>query len=296
MKQLAWLVPILLGLFFPVSVSGEAPGIPYQTACQVPLHAVEKVAEETATFRRLRVEFDGIKGDRVPAFLYLPKVDKPLRAAVLLQYGSGGSKATDYIMEIGQQFVEHGFTVLTIDSPLRGERKSKDSKKPLLGLFSRALFAQYCGDYSRAIDYLASRKDVDRARIAYVGISWGAVTGVTFAAHDKRVKVVASLIGGGSFGGLLSAWSSTGSAKARPSLDPADNVRFIAPRPLLMLNVTKDQLIPRPNAEALHKAAGEGSQIRWVETDHYFSGVDRRKVIEGVIEFVQRELKGAESP
>jgi hypothetical protein len=35
--------------------------------------------------------------------------------------------------------------------------------------------------------------------MAYLGISWGAITGITYAAHDPRMKVVVSLVGGGNF-------------------------------------------------------------------------------------------------
>src|SRR5205823_6316971 len=98
--------------------------------------------------------------------------------AVLLQYGSGGNKNTNYIVALGRQFVEHGYVVLTIDVPGRGERKEKPAERRMFD----GRFAETFGDYSRAIDYLCSRPDVDAGRVAYAGISWGAITGITFAA------------------------------------------------------------------------------------------------------------------
>jgi dienelactone hydrolase len=274
---------------------------PYRTAHDAPLNPTAESVESADSYTRLRVEFDGIKGDRVPAFLYVPKSSKAKTPAVLLQYGSGGDKKVDYIVSLGHQFVEHGFTVLTIDSPGRGERKSPQAPKRsvtdwLVGGEGRELFLQYCGDYSRAVDYLASRPDVDSDRISYVGISWGAITGVTYVAHDPRIKVMGSMVGGGDF--LANAAQSVKpsddaavkNVEKVVSIDPVHHVARIAPRPLLLLNATKDQLVPRPFGEALHNAAGDGAKKVWLETDHYFSGVDRHEVGESVIQFIEQNI------
>ncbi len=273
------------------SLAGAEPATPFPMAHGKPLNVQVRRVSGTSEYQQFRVEFDGISGDRVPAYLYVPQAGAKPCPAVLLQYGIGGNKNTDYIVEIGQQFVAQGFIVLTIDAPMRGERKRPGTKRPLLGQFSRSLFSQYCGDYSRAVDYLASRPDVDCKRLCYMGISWGAITGVTYAANDPRIRVVASMVGGGNFAGLLSGWRADDGKKSIPSLDPVDNVARIAPRPLLMLNVTQDQLVPRPYAEALHKAAGKGAEVRWLETDHFFRTVNRQEVVAGVIRFIQRKLK-----
>jgi uncharacterized protein len=273
---------------------------PYQTAHDAPLDALANVVQTTDEYTQFRVEFNGVKADRVPAFLYAPKEDQTKHPAVLLQYGSGGDKKVDYIVALGKQFVSHGFVVLTIDSPGRGERKSAQTKKVgttdwLFSNEGREIFLQYCGDYSRAVDYLVSRPDVDRDRVCYVGISWGAITGVTYVAHDPRIKVMGSMVGGGNFLASPSpgAESTTnGEKNDKPvSIDPVRHVGLISPRPLLLLNVTKDQLVLRPFSEALHSAAGEGAKKVWLETDHYFNGVDRHEVGESVIQFMQENLR-----
>src|SRR5204863_839471 len=152
----------------------------------------------------------GIKGDRVPAFLYVPKrkADAPRTAypAILLQYGTGGNKNTNYIVGIGKQFVARGYVVLTIDSPNCGERKNKDKKaSSILGKLDPEQVMHYCGDYSRAIDFLVARPEVDKERLGYVGISWGAITGITFVAYEPRIKAMGSMVGGGNFIGNYTA-------------------------------------------------------------------------------------------
>src|SRR5262249_56375074 len=74
------------------------------------------------------------------------------------------------------------------------------------------------------------------------------------------------------------------------SSDPVCHVARIAPRPLFFINVTKDQLIQKSWAESLHKAAGAGSKVVWLETDHYFKGLDHTAVCDRVIEFMDKAL------
>jgi hypothetical protein len=42
----------------------------------------------------------------------------------------------------------------------------------------------------------------------------------------------------------------------------------------------------------LHRAAGKGSKVVWVEADHYFRGADVKKVGEDVIAFLSQSLAG----
>ncbi len=294
--------PALIGLLtlavsFPIlqpppASSNPVAKRPYETASAKPLDAKVEIASEADNHTQFRVEFNGIKGDRVPAFLYVPKrkANTPL-PAILLQYGSGGNKKSDYIVQIGKQFVSRGFIVLTIDSPNCGERRDKDRNVSPLGLLGAAQVMHNCGDYSRAIDYLCSRNDIDSERIGYVGVSWGAITGITYCAYDARIKVVGSMVGGGNFVGLWSPKLADKIAKeGSKSSDPVYHVARIAPRPLMFLNVTKDQLILKSWAESLHKAAGENAKVVWLDTDHYFRGLDRAMICESVIDFMELHL------
>ena len=291
---LAWLLPGAAG-------AGEAVPLkrPYPVDHDAPLAAEEKVVEKAAGHTKYRVEFDGIRKDRVPGFLYAPDDGKAKHPAVLLQYGSGGHKGTFYIVALAQQFVSRGFVVLTIDAPMKGERRPpRGQRNWWSGFGERGRFQWYCGDYSRAVDYLAQRPDVDPERLGYGGISWGAITGITYAAHDRRIKAVASIVGGGNFMGTLAdkVEMDPETLEAAKSFDPFYHVGLIEPRPLLLLNVTRDQLVPRFFAESLHKAAGPGAKKIWVETDHFFQGVDRYAVLEDVITFMRDSLNGSPAP
>lgn len=282
----------VLGLLLPapaLASEGEPP-TPYPTAHDKPLDATEAIKDESPDHTRYRVEFNGIAGGRVPAYLYIPKGAQPKHPGVLLQYGSGGNKNTNYIVLIAQRFVRKGFVVLTIDSPGRGERKA-EKRGVMDGKTLETL-----GDYSRAVDYLVTRSEVDPDRITYCGVSWGAITGLTFAAHDQRIKVMVSLVGGGGFLGLVPGEVNEETRKSVQQWDPVFHVAKLAPRPLLLLNVTKDQLVPRPLSDALHKAAPKYAKRVWLETDHFFNGLNREEVADDVGKFIEENLPKTGEP
>ena len=298
----AWLaaLPIVASAGGPLKKDGpggdnSAKALPpYPIAPHAPLDVKESLVKEEANHLLYRVEFNGIKGDRVPAFLYIPRNQSKAKApfpTVLLQYGIGGNKSTNYIVAVAKEFAARGFVVLTIDAPGVGERKTKDKRAPaVLGLFGGDQVMQYCGDYSRAMDLLATRAEVDKERLGFVGISWGAITGITYVAHEPRVKAMAALLAGGNFLGQVTTEEALKAAKEGSKLgDPIYHVARIAPRPLLFINATKDQLILRSWSESLHKAAPDAKVI-WLETDHYFNGLNRVEVCASVIDFMDKAL------
>lgn len=270
--------------------------IPYRVDHDAPLRATQTLVTDGKDFAKYRVEFNGIARDRIPALLYIPKDGRGTHPAVLLQYGSGGNKSTNYIVILGEMFVRRGFVVLTIDVPNRGERRVRDKSTTmsraayLAAVFKRGTFLQTLGDYSRAVDYLSQRNDVDKERIGYAGISLGAITGLTFVAHEPRVHAMASIVGGANFLGMLPIDWDPDVIETAKRVDPFYHVALIAPRPLLLLNATHDQLVPRFFGEQLHKAAPEAAKKVWVDTDHFFQGVDRVAVLDQVIDFMEQGL------
>jgi len=272
----------------------DAP-VPFDVDHDAPLDPVQKIDREFDGFSRLRVEFNGIRHDRVPAYLYLPHGDGPKpRPAVLLQYGSGGNKNTNYIVALGEQFASRGFVVLTIDAPLRGERRPKADNSKWERMFDEPGRATwYLADYSRAVDYLLTRPEVDAKHIGYAGISWGAITGITFVAHEPRITAIAAIVACGNFLGPLHTDIPQATQEAAKRFDPIYHIALVAPRPLLLLNVTHDQLVPRFYSDSLHRAAGDAPSVtkRWLDTDHFFNGVDRHAVLDSVIDFMAAAMK-----
>jgi fermentation-respiration switch protein FrsA (DUF1100 family) len=109
-------------------------------------------------------------------------------------------------------------------------------------------------DLQRALDAAEELPRVDARRIAYAGLSLGSIVGATFCAIDPRPCAAALALGGGGFG--------------PPEVDPAHHVGRFAPRPILFVNASRDERVPRAAAEALYAAAGEPKEMLWFDAAH----------------------------
>jgi dienelactone hydrolase len=148
--------------------------------------------------------FDGYGGEKVPTLLSLPlKKSKPLPAIVFL-HGIGQNKG--FLKEITAPFNQTGFAFASMDQFMQGERKLP---KGTSGLASLRAFqqrpAKTINETRRLIGYLASRPDIDPQRIYLVGASYGAITGSTVMARDKRIRAGIMVYGGGDLGKLINS-------------------------------------------------------------------------------------------
>lgn len=86
-------------------------------------------------------------------------------------------------------------------------------------------------DYSRTIDYLETRKDMQADKVAYLGISWGGYMGGIIPAVEKRIKVVVLNVGG---------------MEMEKSLPEVDQINYLprVTQPVLMLNGKYDMYFP----------------------------------------------------
>jgi cephalosporin-C deacetylase-like acetyl esterase len=117
---------------------------------------------------------------------------------------------------------------------------------------------QVVKDFSRSIDYLQSRSDIEGQKLAYMGMSWGGNMGAIIPAVEDRIGV-SVLIAGGLMG------------LGRPEVydcNYAGRVRI----PTLMLNGRYDGILPpelsqRPMFELLGTPAEDKKYLLY-ETDH----------------------------
>ena len=206
------------------------------------------------------------RGDRVPGLLLLPPGPGPF-PLVLLQHGAGGSKDADYLGPVRLPWAQRGLAVASIDFPLHGERVSAKLSEQLLATLASssrpaqgaiALFEEFARqavtDLSRALDALGALPEIDASRIGYGAFSLGAILGSLFIPYDARVRAAALAVGGAGIG--------------PKALDPVAHIGRFAPRPLLFVNATRDERIPRAAAEALHAAAGDPKEVLWFDAGH----------------------------
>jgi hypothetical protein len=133
--------------------------------------------------------------------------------------------------------------------------------------------------FSLAAEYLASRADVDDARVVLVATSFAVPFAVNAAAFDGRFANVGLIYGAGDMTGVLEAnlamrprWLRRAAAwiAMRPFSEfaPERYVSRIAPRPIVMVNGTDDPQMPRSAVQALYDAAREPKSLIWLRTGH----------------------------
>jgi dienelactone hydrolase len=115
------------------------------------------------------------------------------------RYDIGADELLDgreYLLDaLGPVFARAGYVTLAIDMPVFGKRSTVTESAAAKALlwYGKGLFGQMLCDHSAALTYLASRPDVDPARIGAFGISMGCTLSYWLAAMDQRIKAVAHL-------------------------------------------------------------------------------------------------------
>jgi pimeloyl-ACP methyl ester carboxylesterase len=224
-------------------------------------------------------------GDQVPAILIEPAgVSAKHRAPVLLLiHGLGGRK--EDMLPVALLAAQDGYASLLIDLPGMGDRKSvvlpQFASLTAFTTYVDSYLTQAVDDLGVGIDYLSWMPELDRSRVAVLGLSLGSFVATDLAAVDPRVRLVMLISSGGGLGDILEFQKQafTSAAKTNDALlaqtdaatldqsladvDPLTYIPRIAPRPLLMLNGTADQIIPPSAAERLYAAAKQPKQIDW---------------------------------
>lgn len=157
-----------------------------------------------------RFEFDNGAGATVPGVLLLPKGGAGRRPGILYCHWHGGEydggkrevfekRHTPAVP--AEELVARGYVVLAIDAYCFGERNGKGPGSEERGgageltaskfnlWFGRSLWGMIVRDDLMALDYLASRAEVDPERLGVTGISMGATRSWWLMALDDRLRV-----------------------------------------------------------------------------------------------------------
>lgn len=207
-----------------------------------------------------KVSFDGVSGrDRIIAYLFWPRRGRsPMQSIVyfpgigawsfdsISEYGTVKSREVELYTKSGRIFV---FPIYTGTFE---RRRSAPEEGPFE---SRERWATYHRELATCLDYLETRPEFDRQKIAYMGLSKGAWSAPIHLALEKRFKA-AVLIGGG----LYSNSYSFRTPWPGPEWDPLN----FAPRvsvPLLMQNGVYDNFFTLENSvRGLYRRLGTPAQ------------------------------------
>ena len=236
-----------------------------------PAKLVNTEKHEGYTLERLILDLNG--EEPVPALLLIPdKLKNPAPGLLYIHWHAG-------MYELGKQQLltgvdvqpayapvcaQKGLVTLAIDSWCFGERKreadgetgEQDAFKLMLWkgqvLFGMMLFDEY-----RALDYLASRPEVDSQRLGVFGMSMGATKAWWLAALDPRISLCVDVCCLTDFDELIKAHSlkEHGIYYYVPSLlkhfQTAQINELIIPRPHLSVNGRRDPLTPVAGVEKI---------------------------------------------
>ncbi len=153
---------------------------------------------------KLVLDLNGI--EPVPAYFVRPKGRAGRAPTVLYNHAHGGEYKlgkeellSGRVQLVAPPYAEFlaslGMNALCIDTWVFGERANQtelDTFKRMIW-HGQVLWGMMVYDSLRAVDYLATRPDVDPARIATVGLSMGSAMAQWVAALHERVKVCVDL-------------------------------------------------------------------------------------------------------
>lgn len=214
-------------------------------------------------------------GFLVECGMLTPRDDRGKHPAIIVLGGKAtGKYAVDYALDIA------GAVIIAVDYPYT-PRETYTITNFLHDVPEiRNALIDMVPSVMLVIDYLLTREDVDTSRIVLMGYSFGAPLVPCIVAHDRRPAVAALVYGGGdlrflithnvrryegeavsTFVGLL------GGLLLRP-LEPMRYIGRVTPTPLIMVNGTNDEQVPRYSAELLYNAAGDPKTITWLESRH----------------------------
>ncbi|MFO7586507.1 MAG: protein kinase [Gemmatimonadota bacterium] len=208
-----------------------------------PLDAVVEETDSTAADRVMqKVTFDAAYGDeRVIAYLFLPRNREPPWQTVVFFPGDGciaarssrelrGLWTVDFVLRSGRALLHPVYK----SCYERGDGLT--SSMPAETHAYAAHVEAWAKDLRRSIDYLETRGDIDTARLAYYGYSWGGRLGPIMLAVEPRLKAAVLNVAG------------LRPQRAFPEAEPV----YFLPRvdvPVLMLNGRYDYYFPLESSQ-----------------------------------------------
>lgn len=209
---------------------------------KTPLRATIDKTMESEAWKADVVSIDaGYNNDRLILYVFLPKTySAPLQPVVFFP-GSNGiheSKFDPALINSRLLFIMKSGRALIFPIYKGTYERQDDLKSDLQEETVRYKdhVVMWGKEYSRTIDYLESRKDMQADKVAYLGISWGGFMGGIIPAVERRIKVVVLNVGG------------MGMEKALPEADQINYLPRVT-QPVLMLNGKYDMFFPVETAQ-----------------------------------------------
>lgn len=264
----------------------------------------------------------------VPGYIAIPEDGRSKHPAILTMHGHSSSKENMFgyqptSQNVAELLVKQGYVVIGIDGYFNGERKGtgpagsletmqrgSDQEMSLFKLnlwLGRTLWGMMLRDELIALDYLASRPEVDAERIGAQGMSMGSTRAWWLAAIDDRIKAVVGVACFTRYEDLIAIRElrAHGIYYFVPGIlkhfDTEGVMALLAPRPFLALTGDRDAGSPPEGMKKLeqilgrvyklHAAPESFRSIVYPETGHVYNEDQKQKMID----WFNRFLKGGQS-
>ncbi len=223
-----------------------------------PLNARVVRSDTTAAWIREQVELDAAYGgERLTLFLFLPRSGSGPFQTIAFFPGSDdiykrsfdelGIAGFDFIVRSGRALVYPVYKgTYTRGGDLESDIQDESN------LYRDHVIA-WSKDLGRALDYAATRPDLDSGRLGYFGVSWGSAMAPVMTAIERR------------FGASVLVASGLTMQSTQPMVDPFDFLPRVTV-PTLMINARYDSFFPvetsqKPFFDNLG-TAGRGQEAR----------------------------------
>jgi dienelactone hydrolase len=218
-------------------------------ARKLPLDVQVTEEVELPRFVRKKLSYAAEKGDRVPAYLLIPRERKGKLPAVLCLHQTIASGKAEPAglgdrdnLRYAAHLAERGYVALAPDYPSFGDYHYDFARSGYASGSMKAIW-----NNMRALDLLQELPEVDGARIGCIGHSLGGHNAMFTAVFDTRIKALVSNCGFTTFpkyyGGNLKGWTSDrympriatmyGNNPDRMPFDFTEVVAALAPRAFL---------------------------------------------------------------
>ena len=265
-------------------------------------------------FNRTRIEYRGLEGDRIPAFLFTPE-GRDARGGVVVFHQHNGEfhfgksevagEVGDAFQAFGPALARKGLAVLAPDSvSFEDRRGAVQGVEPdyydwlqhynamSYRLLDGDLLMRKClDDAQRALSVLLQATGIDAQRVGVAGHSYGGYTALYHAAVDARCRF--ACISGAVCSFETRRREGTGITlfETVPGLarqvDTHDVLSAIAPRPTMVVSGTDDKY-SRDADQVVAKAAGEAITEFRVDRGH---ALDRER-FDVIVEWIADRASG----
>ena len=257
---------------FGVATAAERAQFAY--AADAPLNLQKTVQSTNNGVEVSAISYDSPDGGSVTGFLFDPVSRSGLRPGIVLMHGMPGNAGQ--LVGYGTGLASDGAVVIAIDAPFA--RRSGPAVRFVDE--DRDEQIQLIKDLQRAVDVLRAHPNVDDARIAYHGTSYGGAMGALFVGIERRLRAAVLVVPDGGLVshftgpedmGMMSQLSCATRAAWFRAMNPIEPIRFIAnapPTALLVQSGQSDNLVPAADAQALHAATPDPKTIFWYDAGH----------------------------